>query len=126
MKYYSHKKSIPAYIKVLLFVTFVLFLGWSIFLVREKLLINANQMGTILAQNYANEEENRINMYSLLLSTMSHSIQESISHDLSPDLIQDQMEAYSQQLESMLGSRIIDPYGVYLKSSPSGHGPAFR
>lgn len=112
MKYYSHKKSIPAYIQVLLFVTFVLFLGWSIFLVREKLLINANQMGTILAQNYANEEENRINMYSLLLSTMSHSIQESISHDLSPDLIQDQMEAYSQQLESMLGSRIIDPYGV--------------
>lgn len=112
MKRYSRKKRIPLYIKVLFFITFVIFLGWSIFLVREKLLINANQMGTNLAKSYANEEENRINMYSLLLNMMSYSVQGSVSHDISPDLIQEQMANYSKQLENMLGATIIEPYAV--------------
>ena len=112
MKRYSSQKRIPIAIKVLFYITFVVLLGWSIFLVRDKILSNADQMGTSLAQNYANEEENRIGMYSLLLNMMSYSVQGSISHDISQEQIQAQITNYSSQLETMLGSKIIDPYAV--------------
>lgn len=112
MKHYSRQKKIPAFIKILLFLTIVVLLGWSIFLVREKLLKNANQLGMSLAQSYANEEENRINVYSMLLTMTSSTIQGSISHDASDAVLEEQMASASGELEEMLGASIIDPYAV--------------
>ena len=40
---------------------------WGIFLVRNKLLYNAYDMGTRLANSYASEEEDRLAVYELFL-----------------------------------------------------------
>ena len=53
-----NQKHTAIYLKILLFFAFICLLGWSIFLIREKLLSNAKDMGIHLAQSYADEEEN--------------------------------------------------------------------
>ena len=40
---------------------------WGIFLVREKILQNTQEMGTSLAESYAAEEQSRIQVYGLLI-----------------------------------------------------------
>ena len=73
-----NQKHTAIYLKILLFFAFICLLGWSIFLIREKLLSNAKDMGIHLAQSYADEEENRIDIYSMLLSLGAASLQEGI------------------------------------------------
>lgn len=110
--YRKMQKKVPIFIKLFLFLAFVLLMAWSIFLVREKILTNANDLGMSLAQSYANEEENRINMYSMLLTTMSISMQNGITQDLSTEELQREMADYSAQLENMMNAYIMDPYAV--------------
>lgn len=115
MKQYTgiiYRKKVPFFLKLLLFLAFVLLLGWGIFLVREKLLKNANEMGMNLAESYAAEEENRISVYSMLLSVGASSLRESMTKGASEEEIQRWMEGYSEQIEETLGAFIIDPYAV--------------
>ena len=115
MKQYTgiiYRKKVPFFLKLLLFLAFVLLLGWGIFLVREKLLKNANEMGMNLAESYAAEEENRISVYSMLLSVGASSLRESMTKGASEEEIQRWMERYSEQVEETLGAFIIDPYAV--------------
>lgn len=90
MKQYTgiiYRKKVPFFLKLLLFLAFVLLLGWGIFLVREKLLKNANEMGMNLAESYAAEEENRISVYSMLLSVGASSLRESMTKGASEEEI---------------------------------------
>ena len=115
MKQYTgiiYRKKVPFFLKLLLFLAFLLLLGWGIFLVREKLLKNANEMGMNLAESYAAEEENRISVYSMLLSVGASSLRESMTKGASEEEIQRWMEGYSEQVEETLGAFIIDPYAV--------------
>ena len=110
--YGNTRKKVPIFIKIFLLLTFVLLLAWSIVLVRKKILTNANDLGMSLAQSYANEEENRIGVYSMLVNAMAISIQNGISQDAEPERIQKEMANYSKQLEDMMDAYIIDPYAV--------------
>lgn len=110
--YRNARKNVPTFIKFFLFLTFILLLAWSIVLVREKILTNANDLGMSLAQSYANEEENRINVYSMLLTSMSISLENGITQELTTDELQKEMADYSAQLENMMSAYIIDPYAV--------------
>ena len=107
-----NRKHIPIYLKILLFSGFVCLLGWSIFLIREKLLSNAKDMGIHLAQSYADEEENRVRVYSLLLSLGSFSLQEGIEQGETSMQLQRRLANYSDQLNQILQTSIIAPYGV--------------
>lgn len=115
MKQYTgsvYRKKVPIWIKLLLLLAFVLLFGWSIFLVREKLLKNASDMGMNLAESYAAEEENRTQVYSMLLSMGAYSLKERVARGDSAEEIQQWMEGYSSQMEDVLGALIIDPYAV--------------
>lgn len=85
---------------------------WSIFLVREKLLKNADEMGTHLAESYAMEEENRISIYTMLLNLGAVYADEYIETDAADEEIQKWLEGYSIHLSDILGIDIIDPYAV--------------
>lgn len=106
------RKKVPGYIRILLYAAFVLLLGWSVLLIREKLLRNAHQMGMNLAQSYAYEEENRIELYSMLLNIMTSSVRRSLASGTDPEVLQTQLASYSAQMEDMLGTHMIDPYAV--------------
>ncbi len=101
-----------AFIKILLFTAFLWLLGWSIHLIREKLLLNANEMGMHLAQSYATEEENRISVYSMLLSVGASSLQDRVENGADNPQLQAFLSRYASQLEEVLQTYIIDPYAV--------------
>src|SRR5699024_575453 len=58
-------------LNVAILIFFSVLIIWGIVLVRDKLLYNTNEMATYLAQSYASEEENRMNMYKLFLNLAS-------------------------------------------------------
>ena len=58
MKREKQKIELSMKLNIVLLVIFSMIMIWAIFLVRNKLLYNADEMGTYLAQSYANEEEN--------------------------------------------------------------------
>lgn len=89
-----------------------LLVGWSLYLVREKLLINANDMGTSLAMSYAAEEENRASVYRLLMDIGANYINDAIDTGADDQDIQSWMSAYSSKMESALDAQIIDHYAV--------------
>ena len=73
---YRHK--LPAWTLLLLILSLLALIFWCIVLTREKLLKNANEMGMLLAQSYAMEEENRTSIYSMLLSLESMTIRDAL------------------------------------------------
>lgn len=85
---------------------------WSIFLVREKLLKNADEMGTHLAESYAMEEENRISIYRMLMYLGAVYADENIEAQASEEEFQEWLAGYSTHLSEVLGADIIDPYAV--------------
>ena len=106
------RKTVPLWIQISILATFVVLIIWSIFLIREKLLKNANEMGMHLAESYAIEEENRLNVYSMLLSLGACYINENIDGDLPLDTSQKWMYQYTGYLSDLLGASIVDPYAV--------------
>ena len=73
---------------------------------------NAKEMGIYLAESYAMEEENRINVYSLLLGIGSSYLDDNISQGLPTSDSRRLLEQYSDKLTAILGNPIIDPYAV--------------
>ena len=106
------RKTVPLWIQISILATFVILIIWSIFLIREKLLKNANEMGMQLAESYAMEEENRLNVYSMLLSLGACYINENIDGDLPLDTSQKWIYQYTGYLSDLLGASIVDPYAV--------------
>ena len=93
-------------------IVFSLLLIGGIILVKDKLLYNADEMGTNLAQSYAAEEENRIELYELLMNFAAIHIEDELEHSAGREELQRWLALYSQQLKEVLGEAILDPYAV--------------
>ena len=93
-------------------VVFSLLLIWGIYLVKDKLLYNADEMGTNLAESYAAEEENKIDFYVMFMDFAALNIDEKLNQGESMQEIQQWLKGYSHQLEEILEGPIIDPYAV--------------
>ena len=106
------KRPVPLWIRLALLAAVIILLVWSIILTRDKLLRNAKEMGIYLAESYAMEEENRINVYSLLLGIGSSYLDDNISQGLPTSDSRRLLEQYSDKLTAILGNPIIDPYAV--------------
>lgn len=85
---------------------------WGIFLVRNKLLYNAYDMGTRLANSYASEEEDRLAVYELFLDLGSVNISERIEAGADEEFLQRWLARYSAHLSQILGTSVFDPYAV--------------
>ena len=84
----------------------------GIYLVRDKLLYNANEMGNNLAQSYSREEETRISIYEMLLNMCSLYTDTSIDNDDPAQTMQEGLAEYTEYMSQVLGAEIIDPYAV--------------
>ncbi len=105
-------KKVPVWLKVSAVLFFSALLIWGVILIRNKLLKNANDMGMYLAQSYAWEEENRIEVYSMLLSVCSKYTNDKIDENASDDEISFLLKDYSEKVGVTLENSIIDPYAV--------------
>ena len=104
--------NLTAALGVALLLTFLLLLSWGLYLVRDKLLRNANELGTHLAQSYATEEENRMNVYRMFLNLSSIYINQQIDTGISPEELHQWMAEFSDHIAQTLDFTIIDPYAV--------------
>lgn len=99
-------------LNIFIVVLFSVLIVWGIFLVRDRLLANADELGTSLAESYASEEENRIAIYQMLLNLASTSINNTLEKGGSSQQVQEWLTDYSSHLTHILGSSVIDPYAV--------------
>lgn len=99
-------------LNIAILVVISLMITWSIFLVREKLLKNADEMGTYLTESYAMEEENRISVYTMLMYLGAVYADEEIENHASEEELQQWIAGYSEHMTEVLGAEIIDPYAV--------------
>lgn len=97
---------------IALILTFALLLSWSILLVRDKLLSNANEMGTLLAESYAAEEEGRFASYETYLGVGARYVNGEINNEGSVQTIEQWLQSYAVYLTEVLGTKVIDPYAV--------------
>ena len=93
-------------------VLFTVLLVFSIFLVRNKILQNTDQMATSLAKSYAREEENRLDQYESFLNFAGGYIEGDPSLTSGGSDLSDWLLVFSGQLEDAIGSSIITPYAV--------------
>ncbi|MCI5773783.1 MAG: hypothetical protein MR210_04400, partial [Erysipelotrichaceae bacterium] len=70
-----------------LLLIFAFMIYWSTILVRNKILQNADSMGTYLVQSYATEETNILNMYKIFIKLGSLYIDEYSEQGMSPEEI---------------------------------------
>ena len=112
MKREKQKIELSMKLNIVLLVIFSMIMIWAIFLVRNKLLYNADEMGTYLAQSYANEEENRMSIYKMFLGLGSAYIDQQLEAGTDLEQVQEWLETYSQNMTDVLGGEIIDPYAV--------------
>ena len=99
-------------IKLSLFVIIGILIAYSLFLTREKLMKNANEMGMLLAESYAYEEENRVDFYTMLLDLEGQYLIEKVENKDADVTIQEWMISFSSNINKNLGENIIDPYAV--------------
>ncbi|MFD0702459.1 hypothetical protein DMP06_00510 [Slackia equolifaciens] len=104
--------SLAIKIGAVLAIALSLLIAWSIYLVRDKLLMNADDMGSSLAASYAAEEENRTSMYSLLMSMVASSLNHALDNGEGTRAYASLLERYDTTIEDSLGANIIDPYAV--------------
>ena len=62
------KINLAIQLNIAILITFSVLILWGIFLVRDKLMQNSQELRTYLAQSYAAEEESRMSMYKLLMN----------------------------------------------------------
>lgn len=85
---------------------------WGIFLVRDKMLQNAQEMGTSLAESYAAEEQSRIQVYGLLIRLGTKHMDKLAEGGNSQEEIRRWLEDYDRDLNEILGAHVVDPYAV--------------
>lgn len=105
-------EKISVWLKISAVVVFTALLIWSVILVRDKMLKNASDMGMYLTQSYAWEEENRIEMYSVLLSMCSQYTNDAIDNNLDNSTISDLLKDYLEKATTTIDYSILDPYAV--------------
>lgn len=106
------RRGVPKLLKAGLAVSMIALVVLCIWLVREKLLKNANEMGMLLAESYAMEEENRVRVYGMLLEMGALSLSDTLAAGGDAQAVQARLAGYAGQLTEVLGESIIDPYAV--------------
>ena len=89
-----------------------LIISISVFLVRNKLLKNAQEMGMALVQSYAMEEEKTLAMFEDFLDMGSQYVNELNENENNEQTIQLWMKDYFSKMTYILGEKIVDPYAV--------------
>ncbi len=114
MKWDRKQGGVPSSVKIniALILVFFLLLIWGGYLVRDKLLMNANEMGTYLAQSYATEEENRMSVYRLLLRLGAFYLEGELEGNPDTGELEEWLARYSENISDTLGADIIDPFAV--------------
>lgn len=97
---------------LVLVVALALLLAWGIFLVRDKLLLNASSMGSYLARSYAVREANRFTYYEGLLSYCADSLNEVISRGGSDEEVSLALGASTESANDLMGRQVFDTYAV--------------
>lgn len=100
------------WLNMALILAFFSVMSLGIYLVRDKLLYNANEMGNSLAQSYSNEEESRISVYGMLLRMCALYTDASIDNEDPVQAMQQGLAEYTNYMSQVLGAEIIDPYAV--------------
>ena len=95
---------------LLLFVA--LLLVAAIFLVRTKLLQNAQDLGMALVHSYAVEEEMNISSLETSLNLTSHSIDEVLEQGGDSAAIQNWVKEYLTKITATIGEDLVDLYAV--------------
>lgn len=95
---------------LLLFVA--LLLVAAIFLVRTKLLQNAQDLGMALVHSYAVEEEMNISSLETSLNLTSHSINEVLEQGGDSAAIQNWVKEYLTKITATIGEDLVDLYAV--------------
>lgn len=85
---------------------------WCVFLVRGKLLSNADRMGTSLATTYAAEEENRFSVYRYFLRLGGSYLDDLLDEGASEQELSAWLNEFADNMTEALGESIIDPYVV--------------
>lgn len=85
---------------------------WGVFLVRDKMLQNTQELGTSLAESYALEEQSRIQVYGMLIRLGTKHMDTLTENGSSGEEIQKWLSDYDRDLEDILGARVVDPYAV--------------
>lgn len=108
----GHGRDRTLWLNIALLLVFFSVMSLGIYLVRDKLLYNANEMGNSLAQSYSNEEESRISVYGMLLRMCALYTDTSIDNDDPVQAMQQGLAEYTNYMSLVLGAEIIDPYAV--------------
>lgn len=111
MKRKNHVRIMTA-LGTVLAVVMALLITWCVFLVRDKLLLNADRMGTSLATTYAAEEENRFSVYSYFLALSAVYLNNMVDDGSSEEAMSQWLGDYSDNIDRILGDNVIDPYAV--------------
>lgn len=84
----------------------------SVFLVRNKLLKNTNELGVSLAKSYAAEERYRLQTFEDVVVVSSSYIEEIIQNGGSDEDIHLWLQDYFEKLKNMDNSTVFSPYAV--------------
>lgn len=95
----------------LLFLTIVI-AGISLLSTRRILLDNAEKMGEEIANSYAIEEEQNLEIYQALLAVGSQYMEGMIERGMSEEYIESWIDDYLTKLMKVAGPDTIDPYAV--------------
>ena len=104
--------SINTVLSFVLLLLIALLMFSSVSLVRDKLMHNTQEMGMSLAQSYGAETELRLDDYLKALDMAGKYMDELCREDAGSDALQAWLRSYSDKLEELFGSYIVDPYAV--------------
>ena len=108
----NDQKDLSAKLMVVLAAMLFALVTFGIILVRDKLLLNANELGGYLAQSYAREEEHRMSLYGVFMRLGTVYMNEHIESGSTDEEIQEELAQYSLHVQETLDAGIIDPYAV--------------
>lgn len=84
----------------------------SLYFVRDKMLKNAQSLGTALTQSYATEQQAQMRMFEDYLDIGSQYVNELIRSGADDKEIQNWMVDYFKKITKLYGDKVIDPYAV--------------
>lgn len=97
-------------------IVFLLFFAvltiFSLYMMREKLLQNAQQFGTSLTQNYAAEEQNHIGTYSAMMKLGTQYLDQMTEDHASEQQIQTWIENFFSKMPQVLEDNSVDLYAI--------------
>lgn len=97
---------------VVLAVLLALLLAVGVFLVRDKLLLNANTMGVRLAQSYAEQEQVHFSNYNDIVRSCAISLNERIGEGASDEALSNDLLRFTDSINESVGATCFDLYAV--------------